>query len=89
MHASVHLSLSGDLNLTRMEQASAQTDTIEYTVAGTSTEAEQYLFIGPEGRNVSTQAGVTTATQGTQTELWVRETDTVLVVPGGTSIRLG
>jgi len=88
-HVSVHLSLSGDLNPVRLEQASVQTELQEYSVAGTSAATERYLYIGPEGQDVSTQAGPMTATTGTQTELVLQETDTVLVVPAGTTIRLG
>jgi len=86
---SVHLSLSGDLNPVRLEQASVQTEYQEYSVAGTSTATERYLYIGPEGRNVSTQAGPATATVATQTELVISETSTVIVVPAGANIQLG
>jgi len=86
---SVHLSLSGDLNPVRLEQASVQTEHQDYSVAGTSAATERYLYIGPEGHNVSTQAGPVTATVGTPTELVIQETATVLVVPGGTNIQLG
>jgi len=88
-HVSVHLSLSGDLNPVRLEQASVQTELQEYSVAGTSAATERYLYIGPEGHDASTQAGPVTATTGTQTELVIQESATVLVVPGGTNIQLG
>jgi len=88
-HVCVHLSLSGDLNLVRLEKASVQTEYQDYSVAGTSTATERYLYIGPEGRNVSTQAGPATATVATQTELVVAETSTVIVVPAGANIQLG
>ena len=88
-HVSVHLSLSGDFNPIRMDQSAAQTDTVEYAVAGTPTETERFLYIGPEGRDASTQVRTFTETVGTQTELCVSETDTIIVVPAGTTIRLG
>jgi len=88
-HVSVHLSLSGDLNPVRLEQASVQTEYQDYSVAGTSAATERYLYIGPEGHDASTQAGPMTATTGTQTELVIQESATVLVVPGGTNIQLG
>jgi len=88
-HVSVHLSLSGDLNPVRLEQASVQTEYQDYSVAGTSAATERYLYIGPEGRNISTQAGPVTATVATQTELVIPESATVIVVPGGTNIQLG
>ena len=87
---SVHLSLSGDLNPVRMEQVGVQTvSSQEYSVGETSAATERYLYIGPEGRDASTQAVPASVSTGTQTELWVRESDTLLVVPGGTTIRLG
>jgi len=88
-HVSVHLSLSGDLYPVRLDQSATQTETLEYVVAGTSTETERFLYIGPEGRDESTQVGATTTSTGTQTELSCRDTDVVLVVSAGTTARLG
>jgi len=88
-HVSVHLSLSGDLNPVRLDQSATQTETLEFVAAGTSTETERFLYIGPEGRDESTQVGATTTSSGTQTELSCRDTDVVLVVSAGTTARLG
>jgi len=85
----IHLSLSGDLNPVRLEETSAQTEYQDYSVAGASTATERYLYIGPEGRNVSTQARPATTTTASQTELVISATATVIVVPSSANIQLG
>jgi len=85
----IHLSLSGDLNPARMEQSSVQTEYQDYSVAGTSAATERYLYIGPEGRDMSTQAGPATTTTASQTELTISATATVIIVPAGSNIHLG
>jgi len=85
----IHLSHSGELNPARMEHSSVQTEYQDYSVAGTSAATESYLYIGPEGRDRSTQAGPPTTTTASQTELTIPATATVIIVPAGVNIHLG